>query len=49
MVQREGRRNKTKGEEDLGILSKMGKLGITGNLSKQQNTHNTQPNLKTNN
>ena len=30
----------------------MGKLGIMGNLSKQQNTHstqNTQPNLTTNN
>ena len=45
----QGEEIKTMSEEDLGILSTMGKLGITGNLSRQQNTHNTQPNLKTNN
>ena len=45
----QGEERKTMSEENLGILSTMGKLGITGNLSRQQNTHNTQPNLKTNN
>ena len=46
---------KTMSKGDLGILSTMGKLGITSNLSKQQsthstqNTHNIQPNLTTNN
>ena len=50
-----GRREKSDEQRGLGTLSTMGKLGITGNLSRQQGTHstqythNTQPNLKTNN